>query len=392
MAGIFISYRRVDLDSAFLLQYWLKEHFGQSLVFWDKQDIGPGEDFGKVIQDRVSSSNALIALIGSGWVEERKRLDAPNDWVRVEIATALAGQILVVPVLASKVANLSAADLPAELKKLAAKQSLSMADLTFHSRLMQALQKAVPAGDRVDLESLLPRVGRLLLQQLARLQVRAVELIQDGKTDRAVEELHEGFSLMMELIQLSPPGLHLDVQLGYLYKTLAQAFDASGHRAEADHYLALAYGVFLRIKETGAADQRSLDDIAGALNGIGNVHHGRDELEEAIRWYRRALEIEPRYAFAWHDLFAAADAIARKGGVVDLVTMREALAKVVETGAGLPGLGEDHIALLRRSLDQWEHPATHARPKPAKTKPAKTTARRPKKKTARKPKRRAKPS
>jgi hypothetical protein len=136
MAGIFIRYRHVDLDSAFLLQYWLKEHFGQGLVFWDKQDIGPGEEWAKVIPARVRSSNAVIALIGSGWVEERKRLDAPDDWVRVEIAAALAEPILVVPVLASKVDNLVASSLPEELKKLAGKQSLSMADLTFRARLM----------------------------------------------------------------------------------------------------------------------------------------------------------------------------------------------------------------------------------------------------------------
>src|SRR5216683_1572619 len=39
MAGIFISYRHVDIDTTFLLQYWLKEHFGQGLIFWDKQDL-----------------------------------------------------------------------------------------------------------------------------------------------------------------------------------------------------------------------------------------------------------------------------------------------------------------------------------------------------------------
>jgi tetratricopeptide (TPR) repeat protein len=183
--------------------------------------------------------------------------------------------------------------------------------------------------------------------------VRSVELIQDGRIDRAMEELQEGFSLMMELIRLAPPGLHLDVQLGYLYKTLAQAFDASGHPDEANRYLELAYNTFLRIKDdTGA--KRNGADIAGALNGMGNVYQGRDELDEAIRYYRLAVDIEPAYAYAWHDLFAATDAVARNGGAIDLGTMREALSRVIESGAGLPGLGEDQIALLRRSLAYWE--------------------------------------
>ncbi len=147
MAGIFISYRRVDIDNAFLLQYWLKEHFGQSLVFFDKKDIAPGEEWAKVIPERVRSSNALIALIGGGWVDQLNRLTDPGDWVNTEIATALAENILVVPVLTSKVENLRPDTLPQDMKALAGKESLSMVESDFHGRLMQAMKKVVPAGD-----------------------------------------------------------------------------------------------------------------------------------------------------------------------------------------------------------------------------------------------------
>ena len=239
-----------------------------------------------------------------------------------------------------------------------------MADMTFHPRLMEALEKVVPKGEKADIESLLPRIGRLLLNQLARLQIRAVELIQDGRTDRAVEELQEGFALMTELVQIAPPGLNLDGQLGYLYKTVAQAWDAAGNRAEADRYLGLAYSAFLRVKEAGAGPGRGTEDIAGALNGIGNVHQGRGEFDDAVRFYRLAVEIEPRYGYAWHDMFSARDEQARQGGPVDIATMREALAKVIETGTGIPGLGKDKIALLESCLQHWEAAARKARPKP----------------------------
>src|ERR1700730_17421790 len=128
MAGIFISYRHVDIDTAFLLQYWLKEHFGQGLIFWDKQDIPPGAKWAEVIPERVRSANALIAFIGPGWIDERKRLDASDDWVRVEITTALAGTTLVVPVLGSQVTLkvLEEAPLPNDLQQLLGRQSLSM--------------------------------------------------------------------------------------------------------------------------------------------------------------------------------------------------------------------------------------------------------------------------
>jgi tetratricopeptide (TPR) repeat protein len=356
MAGIFISYRHVDTDTTFLLQYWLKEHFGQGLIFWDKQDISPGAEWATVLSERVRSSNALIAFIGPGWIRERRRLKAADDWVRVEIATALAGKIPVVPVLGSQVttAELSAEHLPKDLRQLTARQYLSMADMTFHPRLMAALESVVPKGEAVDFASLLPRVGRLLLNQVARLQIRAVELIQDGRTDRAIEELREGFSLMTELIRIAPPGLNLDAQLGYLYKTIAQAWDAAGNRAEADHYLELAFSAFQRVRDAGAGADHSTEDVGSALNGIGNVHQGRGEFDEALRFYRLAVEIEPRYGYAWHDMFSARDEQARKGGAIDLATMREALAKVIETGADAPGLGQDKIELLRNCLSHWE--------------------------------------
>ena len=354
MAGIFISYRRADIDTAFLLQYWLKERFGPTLVFWDKQDIEPGQEWAEVISTRVRSSKAFLAVIGSGWVEERKRLNTPGDWVRFEIESALKEDILIVPVLASNVKNLSAAELPKRMKRLTAKQSLSLSDPVFHSRLMKSLENVVQTQEPVNSESLPVRVGQILLRQLARLQVRAVELVQDGNLDRAMEELREGLSLMMELIPLAPPGLGLDVQLGYLYKTIAQVLDASGHRDEADHYIELAFTTFLQVKDAGIAKGRNWEDIASAINGIGNAYHARNDLEKAIHYYRLALEILPRYAYAWHDLFAACDARARNGGAIDVETMREALAKVIETGANQPGLGNDKIALLRGCLAHWE--------------------------------------
>ena len=74
------------------------------------------------------------------------------------------------------------------------------------------------------------------------------------------------------------------------------------------------------------------------------MHQGRGEFDDAVRYYRLAVEIEPRYGYAWHDMFSARDEQARQGGPIDIATMREALAKVIETGTGIPGLGKDKIA------------------------------------------------
>src|SRR3954454_12022725 len=94
--GIFISYRRED-DAKSLYPRLLKERLQRRLenvdVFVDRDDIPPGDDFTEVIIDKLHSSAVLIALIGPEWataVDERgfKRIDAPGDYVRLEIQTA----------------------------------------------------------------------------------------------------------------------------------------------------------------------------------------------------------------------------------------------------------------------------------------------------------------
>lgn len=46
----------------------LREHFGEERVFMDVDSIEPGLDFGKVIEGAVSSSAAMLVLIGDKWL------------------------------------------------------------------------------------------------------------------------------------------------------------------------------------------------------------------------------------------------------------------------------------------------------------------------------------
>jgi hypothetical protein len=67
---------------------------GLENVFLDVNSIAPGLDFVDVLTDQVSSCDALVAIIGRDWVsavdkDQRRRLDNPNDFVRIEIEAAL---------------------------------------------------------------------------------------------------------------------------------------------------------------------------------------------------------------------------------------------------------------------------------------------------------------
>ena len=65
----------------------------------------------------------LIAVIGKGWLiscdqEGQRRLDNPEDFVRIEIATALKRDIRVIPVLVDGASMPRSRDLPDDLKAL----------------------------------------------------------------------------------------------------------------------------------------------------------------------------------------------------------------------------------------------------------------------------------
>jgi hypothetical protein len=151
---IFISYRREDTDFA---AAWLFDrlvaHFGEGQIFKDIDTIQPGEDFGEVIRSAVASCDVMLVLIGDRWLtaagnDGRRRLEDPDDFVRLEIQAALARNIRVIPVLVGGVPMPRAIQLPGTLAGLAKRQAhdLSPARLdTDTGKLLRALQRVLSA-------------------------------------------------------------------------------------------------------------------------------------------------------------------------------------------------------------------------------------------------------
>lgn len=124
MPKMFISYRRNDsADATGRLHDRLKAHFGEDAIFYDVHSIPVGVDFRKYIDDEVSKCDVLLAVIGNDWLtisdKGRRRLDNPDDLVRIEIESALARDIPVIPVLVAHANMPQDADLPGDLKGLA---------------------------------------------------------------------------------------------------------------------------------------------------------------------------------------------------------------------------------------------------------------------------------
>ncbi|MFT3749218.1 MAG: toll/interleukin-1 receptor domain-containing protein [Agriterribacter sp.] len=105
MKNVFISYRRSDSqDITDRIYDYLVQAFGKDVIFKDVDNIDLGENFKNRIFSTIKNSSALIVIIGKDWlnaVDEKgyPRLNHNDDYVRIEIETAIANGIPVLPIL-----------------------------------------------------------------------------------------------------------------------------------------------------------------------------------------------------------------------------------------------------------------------------------------------------
>jgi len=159
---VFICYRRDDVAGhAGRVHDRLQAEFGRDLLFMDVDSVPLGIDFVKHLREAVAKCEVLLAVIGPNWLDLRdergaRRLDDPNDFVRIEIGTALQRQIHVVPILLEGTRIPRPDQLPNDLAGLAQRQGLEIRHVSFHSdmdKLITALRTQL-AGGRTDKEPL----------------------------------------------------------------------------------------------------------------------------------------------------------------------------------------------------------------------------------------------
>lgn len=161
VGGVFISYRREDSrHAAGRLYQHLAQKFGEERVFIDVDTIAPGVDFTSAISDRVANCDALIALIGPGWLNARndagnRRLDTAEDFVRLELEAALARGTRIIPVLIDDTPMPRPADLPEPLKALSNRNAVRLEHTRFGAdadHLVETLNKdlRIPLASDAD--------------------------------------------------------------------------------------------------------------------------------------------------------------------------------------------------------------------------------------------------
>ena len=176
VSRLFISYRRDDSAGyAGRLYDRLEREFGRDHLVMDVDAIPLGANFVKVLGDEVAKCDLLLAIIGPGWLEARdeegkRRLENPQDFVRIEIGTALKRGIPVIPIVLEGTRIPKVDQLPDDLKELTLRNGLNVRHVSFLD----------------DLERLIRGLKRA--QSLQRLEPTASSLIDKSPQQSAEEE------------------------------------------------------------------------------------------------------------------------------------------------------------------------------------------------------------
>jgi hypothetical protein len=218
---IFLNYRREDASGHAgriwdALRYGLGEEpgFAHEQLFMDVDTIDVGVDFGEVIQEAVGSCDVLVAVIGRQWLtasdtKGRRRLDSPNDFVRLEIEAALERGVRVIPALVQGAEMPSSEDLPGSLAPLARRNALELSDTRWRfdvGRLVARLKEleresvgAAPADGPVEVATSETELNDLREQQRKVLS----ELPREAAINPELEVLPEALQPDEELLAAS---------------------------------------------------------------------------------------------------------------------------------------------------------------------------------------------
>jgi hypothetical protein len=151
MSAIFINYRHADTAWATYLDRRLSYWCGNDQVFRATRSILPGQRFPDKLLREAGSASVMLVVIGQGWEtaagpDGSRCLDDANDWVRREIAEALAHDVTIIPILVDRARFPE--DLPAEISGMAVHQYLRLDDRNDDDAVTKLLGELIPTLPR----------------------------------------------------------------------------------------------------------------------------------------------------------------------------------------------------------------------------------------------------
>jgi hypothetical protein len=252
MPRITISYRRDDsLDITGRIFDRLAAHFGRESVFRDIDNIPPGADFRRHIDQVLDESDIILAIVGPRWIgpgRGQNRLASAADPVRLEIETALRKDKPLVPVLVSRALMPRPDQLPESINDFAYRNAVPVdSSQNFEndvSRLIRSMERisgsatkqethgTVPPPDLGDtLPDQGPPLDPNLIAQIATLREANRDLEQQVVmlTDARDERARQAATLREEISRVL---LGKEAELKELAEQLAAARDDGALQAD----------------------------------------------------------------------------------------------------------------------------------------------------------------
>ncbi|MCL6699335.1 toll/interleukin-1 receptor domain-containing protein [Sphingomonas sp. NSE70-1] len=176
---VILSYRREDSAGVTGRIFdRLTQEFGTDRVFMDIDSMPAGVDFHEHLQAILADCGALLVVVGKSWRSQRKgqpaRIMDPDDWVRIEVETALDRGIPVVPLLIDGASLPTRDQLPESLWPLLRRNALPVdSGRDFHAQLTRLVRDL-----RIHIDPAASNGGDIAdhttLQQMTALPVQSV--------------------------------------------------------------------------------------------------------------------------------------------------------------------------------------------------------------------------
>jgi hypothetical protein len=223
---VFLSYRREDSGIAVQhLRDSLGRLIGEDKIFRDADSIPLGKNFETVIGDAIRAASVCLVIIGPNWLtvarNGRRRLDEPEDYVRIEVESALGAGIEVIPVLVDGATMPDVKGLPKSIVGLA---KLNGQELPWQT----AIAKLGARIDQIERKRLAEE--EKLQQERDRLDLTGGKRVRraDWKSDTAIAS----FNVVIRVMELSLARRGLRVFLSPTDQRVAEVLERHRHRYE----------------------------------------------------------------------------------------------------------------------------------------------------------------
>ena len=322
--SIFISYRRTDAPGYVrALMCELRNAFGSKQVFLDLETIKAGSDFVDVIEQAVDRCELLLAVIGPTWLTVtdelgKRRIHNPDDFIKLEIVSALKRKIPVIPVLVKEVEMPRAEELPLELRALASLQAVVMS----HDDWDDDMQELIHAIDNLVVA---PRLARQY--DTAKLKLQQGYWEEALGEFNAIESVQPGYNNILEIIQP--------------LRQLAQRLNDTGPQTHRWQRFALQYSIPLIL-----AVSLTPHLLSAAFNYIFNWNAIVQPLQ--LRGVEQAQSIFSMYA-SW------VNAVSFTVGIAILIILVRPITKALKALSCGLSISPDKLFDLRRRCIRLGH-------------------------------------